>query len=218
MLRKQSGNMYPFVTHTWNPIKGRCAHDCVYCYMKRFKLNEVRLDEKDLNTDLGENNFIFVGSGTDMWAKNIRASWIYKTLEHVRRYNLNKYLFQTKHPARFVNFHRQRNWIYATTIETNRDEYQLSKAPLVADRANALETLANSGYQTMVTVEPIVDFDLAPLALLIEKCQPAWVNIGADSKGHNLLEPPADKIRELIAELERFTEVKVKPNLKRLLI
>ena len=27
--------MYPWVTHTWNPLAGRCKHDCNYCYMKR---------------------------------------------------------------------------------------------------------------------------------------------------------------------------------------
>src|SRR3990167_1900105 len=31
MLNKQKGNMYGFVTHTWNPIKGKCSHNCSYC-------------------------------------------------------------------------------------------------------------------------------------------------------------------------------------------
>lgn len=35
-LTKSRGNMYPFVTHTWNAIKGICFHDCPYCY------NEIR--------------------------------------------------------------------------------------------------------------------------------------------------------------------------------
>ena len=35
-LTKSRGNMYPFVTHTWNAIKGICFHDCPYCYMKKF--------------------------------------------------------------------------------------------------------------------------------------------------------------------------------------
>jgi DNA repair photolyase len=33
-LNPSKGNMYPFVTHTWNPIRGKCPHDCSYCYMK----------------------------------------------------------------------------------------------------------------------------------------------------------------------------------------
>ena len=33
-LNQSKGNMYEFITHTWNPIKDRCYHDCAYCYMK----------------------------------------------------------------------------------------------------------------------------------------------------------------------------------------
>jgi len=73
--------MYEFVTHTWNTVKGECYHDCSYCYMKRWgKLNPVRFDEKELKTDLGSGNFIFVGSSCDMWAENIPDKWIFKTL------------------------------------------------------------------------------------------------------------------------------------------
>ena len=66
MLNESKGNMYSFVNKTWNVIKGKCPHDCKYCYMKRFPQKDVRLDKKELKTDLGENNFIFVGSSCDM--------------------------------------------------------------------------------------------------------------------------------------------------------
>jgi molybdopterin converting factor small subunit len=35
-------------------------------------------DEKELKTDLGKGNFIFVGSSCDMWAQNIPEEWIEK--------------------------------------------------------------------------------------------------------------------------------------------
>lgn len=69
----------------------------------------------------------------------------------------------------------------------------------------------------MITIEPIMDFNLVPFIEMLRNIMPEWVNIGADSQGHDLREPPAGKIKELIAELERFTEVKIKSNLKRLL-
>ena len=47
--------------------------------------------------------------------------------------------------------------------------------------------------------------------------KPIQVNIGADSGGNNLPEPSKEKIIELIFELEKFTKVKQKKNLKRLL-
>ena len=58
-MNKQKGNMYGFVTHTWNPIRGECPHDCKYCYMKKWgKQKPLRLVEKELKTDLGSGNFI----------------------------------------------------------------------------------------------------------------------------------------------------------------
>lgn len=41
VLNEQKGNMYNFITHTWNPIKGKCWHDCSYCYMKKFKQKPI---------------------------------------------------------------------------------------------------------------------------------------------------------------------------------
>ena len=97
-LNVSKGNMYEFVNKTWNTVKGECFHDCSYCYMKRWKnLKPIRFDEKELKTDLGNGNFIFVGSSCDMWAKNIPEDWIQRTLEHCSKYD-NSYFFQTKNP------------------------------------------------------------------------------------------------------------------------
>lgn len=221
MLNKSKGNMYPFVTHTWNAIKGKCEHDCVYCYMKQFKQNDLRLDEKEFKTDLGRDNFIFVGSSTDMFADGVKVKWIGRTIKHCCAFPDNKYLFQSKNPLRMVVWRDKfpPNTILGTTIETNNNSLglQYSKAPKVSERGFWLSVLSNANFKTMVTIEPILDFDVANLVLLIEKCKPAWVNIGADSKRHGLPEPSSEKVKELIAELEQFTEVKVKKNLKRLM-
>ena len=76
-LNKTKGNMYDFVTHTWNPIKGRCSHDCQYCYMKRWgELPDLHLDAREMKTDLGSGNYIFVGSSTDMFAEDVSWEWI----------------------------------------------------------------------------------------------------------------------------------------------
>lgn len=62
MLRPTKGNMYDFITHTWNPIKGECPHGCTYCYMKRWGAQKpLHLDEKEMRTGLGSGNYIFVG-------------------------------------------------------------------------------------------------------------------------------------------------------------
>ena len=218
-IKKQKGNMYEFVSHTWSPVKGKCSHDCSYCYMKRWgKQPPLHIDEKDLMTNLGEDNFIFVCHTCDLFAEDVPADWILRILKKLRAYSKNKYLLQSKNPKRFLDFchcYLRINVLFGTTIETNRDIVE-SKAPSVAQRAHALNTLSGIGYSTMVTIEPIFDFDLDELLDLIVYADPEWVNIGADSKGHDLPEPSVEKIRSLIVHLGKYTNVKLKRNLRRI--
>ena len=221
-LNKQRGNMYEFVTHTWNAIRGRCPHDCKYCYMKAFPLGKISLDKNELQTYLGEGNFIFVGSSCDMFADAIKGQWIKKTLRHCQRYNKNKYLFQSKNPKRMYAMREYipHGSIVGTTIETNRTYYEIQRsAPLMSERAHFMGLLQGfKGFKTMVTIEPIMDFDLEALMRLIIKCKPEWVNIGADSKGHKLPEPSREKIEQLIVELAKHgIKIEKKRNLDRLL-
>lgn len=216
-LNKQSGNMYGFITHTWNTIKGKCEYDCSYCYMKRFNLKEVRFDEKELKTYLGSNNFIFVGSGNDMFAENIPDEWIQKTLNKISIHSAgNKFLFQSKNPKRFGYFCFSHNVVFCTTIESNR-YYNISNAPSIKDRVNGIKLIKNQGYDVMITIEPILNFDTEILLSMIREIEPIQVNIGADSKRCNLLEPDEAKIKELINGLSVLTKVFIKDNLKRLL-
>lgn len=218
MLNKQKGNMYPFVTHTWNPINGECSHKCEYCYMKVFKTHPLHLSEKFLQDDLGQGNFIFVGSSTDMFANDVPKEWIHKVLKHCKEYPKNIYLFQSKDTLNMYSlvgldvFPVKTVW--GTTIETNRD-YKISNAPSVEKRIEYLSK--GILFERMITIEPIMDFDLDELVNLIKKAKPKWVNIGADSKNHHLPEPQKEKVEALIAELKKFTEVKIKDNLRRIL-
>lgn len=216
MLKKQKGNMYEFVTHMWAPVRGRCEHDCSYCYMKKWPLPPLYIDERDLSTNLGEGNFIFVCHTIDLFAENVPEEWILKILQRLRLYK-NKYLLQSKNPSRMLNYtgNFPNDIILGTTIETNRDIVS-SKAPSVLQRANALYRLSGLGYSTMVTIEPIFDFDLDELVSLVTTARPEWVNIGADSKGHKLPEPSKEKVKKLINALREKTNVKLKGNLKRI--
>jgi len=228
MLNKAKGNMYGFVTHTWNPIKGLCPHQCSYCYMKkmykRYKWNpELRLDEKCFNDDLNKLGFIFVGSSTDMWSEEISIDWIRKVLNHCMSYD-NQYLFQSKNPDKFLeyrNYHQlsfPEKIIFATTIETDNQDI-INKfapnAPSIESRVKAMNKLGKA--KKMVTLEPLMDFDLEQFVFIIETTIPNQVNLGADSGHNSLPEPSADKIHALITELEKFTKVYQKDNLKRLM-
>jgi DNA repair photolyase len=181
--------------------------------MKVFKnLPEMYLDKKELNTNLGNGNTIFVGSSCDMFANKVDATWIWSVIKHCEKYD-NKYLFQTKNPARFDKFYFPAKTIFGTTLETNR-EYMLSDAPSVKERYEAMKKIK---ALKMVSIEPILNFDLYDFSVMIRDIKPAFVSIGADSKGHNLPEPSPLKVTKLIKYLEVWTEVKIKDNLKRLI-
>jgi len=219
MLNKQKGNMYPWVTHTWNVIKGKCPHDCSYCYMKRYPQPELHFDERELKTDLGSGNFIFVGSSCDMWAESIYDEWIDQILEHCRLYPQNTYLFQSKNPLRFGywNIDLPPKVILGATIETCQATGDYSESPHPRSRFEAMLYLTQGMHPLMVSIEPIMDFDLDTLVGWIKDIQPEFVSIGADSGHNHLPEPSPDKVRALIAELKQFTEIRSKNNLNRLL-
>lgn len=73
-------------------------------------------------------------------------------------------------------------------------------------------------HKTMVTIEPVMDFNISILTELVRQCHSEWVNIGANTNTKvKLPEPEPTKIRELTEALREFTEVKIKKNLDRLL-
>jgi DNA repair photolyase len=217
MLNKQKGNMYPFVTHTWNPISGKCLHDCKYCYMKVWPQKELHLNEKALKDNLGKDRFIFVGSSTDMFADNVPRLWIDKVLQSCRIFDSNKYLFQTKNPDGLGNHGFPLNSLLAVTIESNRYDPNITYAPSVEQRALWLQY--DSGYYPfMVSIEPVMDFDIDEFVKLLRLISPAKISIGADSQGHHLPEPSPEKLKELISACKEITDdIVLKDNLKRLL-
>lgn len=219
-LVKKNSNMYQFVTATWNAIKGECPHHCSYCYMKKWgPQRPIRLDNKELKSDLGESNFIFVGSSTDMWAEEVPDEWIEKVLEHCREYPDNRYLFQSKNPGRFKKFLGKfpDEIVFGTTIESNRDYPGVyNDSPKIKERVASLAELRRKGNEVMVTIEPILNFDVKELTLMIKEIEPCWVNLGADSQGNKMNEPSWKKIIDLSAELRKFTTIENKKNLTRL--
>jgi len=184
--------------------------------MKVYKQNPVRLVESELKTDMGSGNTIFVGSSCDCFADAIPDEWTGRMLEHLREYPKNTYLLQTKNPLAFVDWYGALppKVIYGTTIETNRD-YKVSKAPDTELRAITMTGM--TGVKKLVSIEPVMDFDTDIFTHWIKDINPSFVSIGADSKGHRLPEPSPEKLKALIENLQKFTEVKIKSNLKRLL-
>lgn len=220
-LNKQKENMYDFVTRTFNIIKGRCGHDCSYCYMKRMTQKELRFDVKETGTNLGEGNHIFVGSSTDVFAPDVPKEWIIDTIRHLQKYPDNTYLLQSKNPLRMLHYieYLPDDTIFCTTIESNRDYPEIYRnSPNIHTRFAAMTMFKRMEARIMFTIEPILDFDPVELSSKIIPLRPVMVAIGADSGGNRLPEPSKEKILELIYYLEKNNiNVVKKKNLGRLL-
>jgi len=218
MLNESKGNMYPFVTHTWNPIKGECPHACSYCYMKKWgtKLKPLRLVESELKTEFPVGGFIFVGSSTDMWLApdEMIAPVLEKCIDNAP----TRYLFQTKDPEKFIPWMHSLNsmdTLLAVTIESNRC-WNGSTAPSTAQRYIEFKRL--NAKHKMVSIEPVMDFDADGLLYMVENIHPDFVSIGANTNPKvKLPEPSPEKLRDFIEKLSTITQVVQKNNLRRLI-
>jgi DNA repair photolyase len=230
-LNKPSGNMYPWA-YTWNPLGGKCPHECGYCYVEN-KINPMmkrsgndkyegplRLIEKELQTPLiiPEGYVIFVESCGDLFAAEVPSAFIQRVLDHIAKYPQTPVLLQTKNPIRFAEFVIPNNCILGTTIETTH-HYSKTKAPTTYKRIEALTAIC-LGHKTMLSLEPIMYTDLAQLVNWVATLKPLFVSIGADSRSEgerDLFEPLPEDLARLIEVLKKYTEVKLKENLSRLL-
>ena len=222
MLRESSGFMYKFVHYTWNPIKGKCLHDCSYCYMKQINPNATQPRIAEFETDLGKGNSIFIGSSTDMFAENIPSEWIVRVLDFCLQRNNpekpNTFLLQSKNPKRFLEFIHHPlmdHVVFGTTIETNRFYLEImNKAPKIEDRVEAMEKIANLGFRTMVTAEPLMQFDHTDMVSFIKRCQPRLVAIGRNTRRDIILpEPTSEEVLLLVDELKKcIPKVHIKDN------
>jgi protein gp37 len=227
-LNKSKGNMYEFITHTWNPLGGECPHKCTYCSTNKLKerypvIKEKysgipRLDEKQLKSFGKEPKYIFVCAQNDLFADDVCDLDILSILNHCKVSKKHRYLFQTKNPERIWDFkdYMPENYSLCTTIESNRDYPEImANSPTVLKRSAAFSYLYADKY---ITIEPIMDFDLEILTdRIINMYNIKQINIGADSGNNNLPEPSKEKILQLIEELEKFTKVVLKKNLDRLI-
>lgn len=216
------GNMYEFAV-TWNPLGGECQHKCAYCSTNNLRKRFKHLDEKYSGKPMlyypklpKSDKLIFVCAQNDLFVPNVPSIYIESILQACSE---RMALIQTKNPKRVLDFldYLSGNAIVCTTIETNRIYPQMGNTPSPQMRAYAMRDLSDEKVTTQVTIEPIMDFDLEELVLLVKMCNPVQVNIGADSKRNNLPEPRKEKVIRLISELEKFTVVHQKKNLKRLL-
>ena len=215
-----SSRMFHKVTRTWNPITG-CLHFCVYCWARKLAEGRLRNTKKysdgfkpkfhpeELRKKFKPGEFVFVADMGDMWGNWVPWNWILKVLEVVKKYPKTTFLFLTKNPKRYLAFGRVLeeidNVVLGATIETDLDslylKHRISKAPLPCSRLQCMELLSVTS-RTMISIEPIIDFDLNIFPDLIVKAEPEFVYVGYDNYGNKLPEPSLRKTMELIDMLK----------------
>lgn len=226
-LRKSAGNMYPWVTHTHCHLTGKCQHECTYCYVQAMEhrfggtryAGPVDIDEAEFKVAYGNGKTIFLEHMNDIAAPGVQDEWIERVFAHACTWPENKYVIQSKNPLRLLTgvWRFPPHVMFGTTIETNRDVAQYSKARPCKERATGIRAVRQDGHAVFVTVEPIMDFDVTALVTWLQMIRPAFVNIGADSKSRGLPEPSFEKVMQLVSTLaESGIEVREKRNLERL--
>ena len=231
------GNMYDWVDDTVNPLGGECMHKCSYCYVDGMKerfpaikakySGKPKLSESGLKKINGKGKTIFVCTMTDLFAEDVHYECIEEILIRCQKYPDNDYVIQTKNPGRIVKYKHLRgkcieikNLTIGTTIESDINYHKVyNNAPITLDRFMSMSKLCDL-FNTFITIEPIMDFNLSQLVVRLRLANPDSINIGADSrkeKYRNLTEPSKEKVLQLISELKKFTTVKIKDNLKRII-
>ena len=126
------------------------------------------------------------------------------------------FYIQSKDPGCFLLFTRfLDNVIWGTTLETNKLDaayFSFTKASAPISRLIPLQCIKQRKY---ITIEPVFDFDFDKMVEYIKEIAPEFVYVDYlnpewKAKKLQISEPPLMKTLELIEELKKFTEVRLK--------
>ncbi|MHA2024247.1 MAG: DUF5131 family protein [Candidatus Thorarchaeota archaeon] len=212
-----SNRMFPFITHTANPIGGECPYGCPYCWALALQAEkqwdkykgETRLFPKELKKRYSEGDFVFAVTMRDPCSKDVTDAMLLEIFQWMKQSPDAKFLLLTKNPHRFYQLYDRghsfpENLYLGATIETNREKH-LGSALRQKERLYwmiRLSIIEELKGRLFLSIEPVVDFDIVDFANQINQIRPWAVAIGMDNYGHKLSEPPKSKILELIRILK----------------
>lgn len=212
MKTKQTPSHMYAAAKTWNPFKG-CGFDCASCApsFQRQAKRQKRLCEECYRYAPHEHpkrlgkipsaDIVFVcGDGDLSFADPAYVRRIIGAIRSFRGKRQRTYYLQSKKPS-CLEPHLgilPESVILVTTLETNRDEGydRVSKAPPPSER---LRQFLDLGYtRKVVTIEPVMDFDVEVFADWIVRIAPEYVWLGLNSHPGTvkLPEPSPEKLRE----------------------
>jgi len=139
-----------------------------------------------------------------------KGNWMERILARIKQLPDRTFLIQSKDPSVFGNFRFPDNVRLGTTLETNRDDlYEgISKAPPPSQRYKAMMKLQHP--RKIVTIEPVLDFDVEIMAKWVREVRPEVCYVGYDSKRNYLPEPELQKVKALMTKLRETTNVRAK--------
>jgi len=200
---------------TWNPIGGRCEHKCTYCWAQaegglvdKYKMGKYRgeptLIAKELFRVFKPGETVFVQDMSDLFAKNVKPHIIEGVLKHLAKFPETTFLLLTKNPARYYSFinYLTPNMICGATIETNRQNPDISNAPPPIYRFDSMRDL--KWKNKFISIEPVLDFDLDVFLKWLKVIAPQTIHIGYDNYNHRMGEPILAKVESLISKLKIF--------------
>lgn len=207
--------MFPFISDTCNPIGGYC-YGCLYCYIhgnKGMKLRYGHLRDKYsgnhelymsvLSKRFGKDKFVFQSDCIDIFHPDIPRYMVRRVLEWIGG-NEATFLILTKNPKGFFDYKLElpHNVAIGITCESNR-KYAHGLLPSQYDRLKVFKFVAHEldYYPRLISIEPIMKFDMIPFYNHIMFCKPDCVAIGYDSNYSHLYEPFKDETLELIQRL-----------------
>lgn len=199
---------------TWNVLHG-CTFSCSYCNVR--SLVETRLrktpkyadgmapgfSERELRKPFHPGEWVFLGYMGDI-ACQPEANLL-RAIERIRTRPKVNFYMQSKNPQVFVRLIEKygrdvipENCWLGTTIETTfRHPYSKAPAPIARFQAMS-ELVLKYGRRTMVSIEPVMDFNPAVFAFWLSVIEPDYIFIGPDNYNNGLPEPPRAKLREFI--------------------
>jgi len=210
---------------TWNVCVG-CRFNCVYCCARKAAETWLRhkrqyrdgftpkLVESKLSTSFKPGQWVFViYMGDIFW---MLFPWVERIMVTISDFPQTNFLIISKAPEVFSQWKLEipANVVLGTTIESNRD-YGVTKAPPPATRF--IDLAQHPHPRKFLSVEPIMDFDLASMIQWARMINPEIIEVGADNYGNRLPEPEWWKVEALLGELRTFCpEVVEKEGLERL--
>jgi DNA repair photolyase len=210
-------NMYELSAKQFNPFAG-CKHNCSYCgssfqaQLKRYAKKNCQecyefkphTHPERLSQSLPKTKymqFIFTCANGDI--AFCPTPYLREIVSTIKGKPDRTFLIQSKNPGTFGRVDFPDNVILGTTIETNRDRLckAVADAPPPSKRYRDFAKIEHP--LKMVTIEPVMDFDLDVMVKWMRNLSPCMIWLGYDSKNNHLPEPELHKVRELHWELSR---------------